>query len=650
VGLILVLTTGAISEEKYQTIFRLSSKPVGRLREYCRLPFFLRIVSEVYANRSGGLPLDISEDELVESWLRHKRVSMSDPDAARLVSLAVAEAISAHASKTTQRIQQESVSEADLRRHAYFDVAIANELVSHGVLTRHDDEHQRVSFAFSYEKVRDYLIARHVLQLDKLEASEFGTRIDSLFRNGIHEEALLWHLRNATESHHVEIKKHFERRARLFTDTYNRIFDSVVPGIKPCVEPYTSGPIGLAYDLVDYQVQSYGFYAVGKRVLGPVIELHPEPNGGSWPFATALARIDGGRAYRRGSHFGNADPVRVAAHLAFDEIKQSLSDGRLDDAITIDLVIEAIIAICVRYRDKFRDKIGGFGDMLDPRVFPINAHELSNTIQAYFGEWHYIHQWIDDQIHPRVDDQRSPVHIDQNAVLEARSRARLEAEQGARFARPNVFGEEELYRLPELLRRLEEMGINEITKPVLPAPELFTSGREEDLPKAYSDGQISELIKEFFSKAISSYRSIVERNFPGVRNQFALYASLPVTVVVSYTRNTAPHQNRQWGHISYALMPTSNNEVSVEVYVDASEPIFPIPADARKWKDFQGRDVVCLHGTDLRSLLKPRGAGFGSRSGYSGSSAPLRGFAYAQLRSEIASLTADMILEAAKSL
>src|SRR6266478_6360329 len=86
------------AEAKYQQVFNLNSLPAGRVRAHCRLPFFLRLVSEVYAGGREALPMDISESELVREWLRRKLAAMADPNQPRLELIAVARAAYARAS------------------------------------------------------------------------------------------------------------------------------------------------------------------------------------------------------------------------------------------------------------------------------------------------------------------------------------------------------------------------------------------------------------------------------------------------------------------------------------------------------------------------------------------------------------------------
>ena len=53
--------------------------------------------------------------------------------------------------------------------------------------------------------------------------------------------------------HLDELKKTISGRAAVFVETYNRVLDEVVPGMKAGVEPYTTGPIGFCVRSHEWQ-------------------------------------------------------------------------------------------------------------------------------------------------------------------------------------------------------------------------------------------------------------------------------------------------------------------------------------------------------------------------------------------------------------
>jgi hypothetical protein len=234
----------SVAEGKYARLFGLSNVPSGLLRKHCRLPYFLRLVSEVYAGRS--LPSDISESQLVREWLARKLASMPNPERSRLELNAMAKAAYVRATKeertsTVTPVSLQQVSEADILQQLQSSTHSINDLVSGGVVLRHTDEHARVAFSFYYSRVRDYLIATQVLQLDKMTLEQFSAVVETLLSSYVLQGVLAWHVREAPPSHVVELRKVLRGRALLYIETYNRIFVEVAPGAKAGVEPFTTG-------------------------------------------------------------------------------------------------------------------------------------------------------------------------------------------------------------------------------------------------------------------------------------------------------------------------------------------------------------------------------------------------------------------------
>jgi hypothetical protein len=645
------------AEAKYQQVFNLNSLPAGRLRSHCRLPFFLRLVSEVYAGGREALPIDVSESELVREWLRRKLAAAADPDHARLGLIAVARAAYARASSRPNRESQltlaalERVPEQGIIQELGNSThSICNDLVAHGILLRDQDERGRVSFAFYYRQVRDYLIASQVLRLDELNAEQFAQHIDTLLSSYVLQGVLSWHLREAPPSHVFELKKALRGRAMLYVDTYNRIFDELAAGVKIGVEPYTAGPIGMAYDISSHGSPSYALYAIGPRQHERVVEVSPASGGSSWPFADAVRKFNG-HARRGGTNFSNSDPQEAAAQFAYEQIVQAIATGRLDDLISDELLTEAFVAIAFTYRDRLRMP-GTRSSLLDETSFPIELDMLDKAIQSCFGAEYYSDLWREKERRtensPYVKRQGSIVTVtmDRDAMAAARQRAETEAQEGACFPSPNVVNHEDFYRvLPEIISRLRARGIQQIS-PVLPPPDQLILYSNAPLPTTYSDDQLGKLIKAFFRLSLGAYKDIIERNFSGLHHRFATYSLLPLSVIVQYKRPEHPDTWRNWGEITYAFISAETNVDEVSVFVDPPEPIFQLHEGEHVGP--KGRKLPYgLSWTDLSELLRPANApGFGRRqsSGYAGLRAPIRAFAYRLVREDFAELTSGDLL------
>ena len=646
------------AEPKYGCVFNLANKPRGRMRRHCRLPFFLRVASETYSGRT--VPTDISESQLVRAWLDGKYAAMADPKRARLELLAAARAAYTRAlapddGRLRTLAETEMIPEADiLAATGNISGPIGDELLAHGVLTRHVDVEGRVSFSFYYSPVRDYLLARQVLSLDQKSPAEFGTLADGLLSSHILQDALSWHLRDAPPGHLDELKKTLSGRAAAFVETYNRILDEVVPGTKAGVEPYTTGPIGFAYEIVNGRPRSYGLYPMGGTDVARVTPIEPtDDESRPWPFSRELWKL---KAHRRGGgkNFSNSDPPTAAADFAYEQITEAIAEGRLDDTVSQGLLVEAALALGMAYRDRLRLQYRGHLSLLDPSFYPVDIESIDRSLQEYFGFKHYQLQWADEQkarrtkYFTRHTGSTTSARFDLQAMDEIRKRVRRAVERGDRFPKPNVVGEKEFHRLPQLLERLLQDGISVVSSPLLPEPDLSVPHGDDEFSNGYSDEQMARLIQEVFVRGLAAYKAIAEQNFPGLCDRFETYARLPLSVIVEYRRPPDTDRHNYWGDVEYAFRSAESARGEVEIRVDPAEGTFVLTPN---FSDYRGRPLEFeLHGTSLRDLLRPPVApGFWARQSHAGSLAITRGYAYRILERDFKSLGLADLLAACRT-
>ncbi len=658
----LAATELADIERKYQRVFHLHGLPTGRLRAHCRLPFFLRIVSEVYGGRSENLSADISEPDLLRLWLERKFSGSADREAARLELFAVARAAYDEARDGSREGQvalgtlEHVPEEAILRELGKGTRPVTTDLVSQGILLRHQDHDGRVSFSFYYSQIRDYLIARQVLRLDQSSASEFAVHLDTFLNRHILRSVLSWHLRDAPPAHFAELRKVLSGRAMLYVHAFNRILDELLPGTKAAVEPYTEGAIGLAYDAPGHGICAYTLYAIGPKNPEGNKEIRAVQKGASSfdEFAEAVAPLAGrGRVYSGGVNFSNAEPSLAAAQFVRAQVKEAIRDGGLDDLATEEMLIEACIAIVTQFRDRLSSAVSmRWGSI----AFPIDLHSLDEAIQAYFGAHFYWNKWTEQQIATNsrfVTRGKSSVTIvgDPVALKETKTRAVAEAREGKRFPTPNIVNDGDLNRLlPQIVARLLGSGLRQIS-PVLPLPDRLSADSDFASPMTtYSDRQLIALIETFFSLGLQAYKDIVERNFPGVRELFTTYLRLPLDVIVEYQRPASPrrswHSWGDWGSTSYVFLPATTDTGVVRAVVGTS--VFDY-IDRKVMIDGATRELVYpYHRTDLFHLLHPGNApgfarGFNAANS-TGGNAPIRAFAYSLIREEFARIGPNDLL------
>ncbi len=334
----------------YASHFRLPGEPKGVLREHCRLPFILRVLSEVYAGVAGALPDDIGEQELMRRFLEVLFSLMSDPERARRELDAVARALVERSREPVARdetiVKSQSVSEARVREVARLPATelVGQELVVYGLLERRRDRDNRTQLRFYFGRMRDYVIARWILNLDALSAEEFECQLPNLLSHRILEDAVLWHVRYGPVSHRRAFQDLMQGRAVTFLETYQRILDTVLPNLKSRLEPYTSGEIGLAYGVDDHGLYGYGLYPITSSTMHRITELHPNPDSGE-DYRLAYWRLSVPTIRGSTRNFLNGDPMNHAAELVADLLQKAVKEGGLNETEIPTLVDETVQAL-----------------------------------------------------------------------------------------------------------------------------------------------------------------------------------------------------------------------------------------------------------------------------------------------------------------
>lgn len=649
----------------YAKFFNLSEEPHSLLRKHCRLPFLLRVVGEVYSGTLNRLPPDMAEEQLLKAWLNKKLERMAEPEKARDELIAVARSLYEFACNPPESsmtyAEAERISAVEVKKaiQTPWPGPFCRELLEHGILIAHKDEKERDYFSFYYGRFRDFVISTHVLELDKMEDGHFKETADKLLSHHVLLNALFWHLNNASYHGHRKILDEIiEERATLFIDTYEKILDELVPGLKSSIEPFTTDGIGVGYNFEGGGL-SYCLYPVGRGISKRTYKLcYPfwdDSNNGYLERAKIGCR--GIRA--GGENFTERDPRHAAAMFALERINEAVEKGLLDESKSETLLKESVLAIVTEHGKELKLDLPK-DDNTGLVKTPLNLPMIMESLQAYFGEEYYKELWAKEQveskseyvtIHKRIVDGKEVdggygLTYDPRVLLEIAKRAKKEATNGKCFEPPKGIGNEELDKmLPKMLEALMASQV-EIDKPILPKADIPPTNHKRNFESAFSDSQLKKLVKCFFEEGIDAYISLVETNFIGLLKKFNVYQKLPITII-AVLKSPKPPIIEGWG-IDYTFIECLGVNTEARVYIDPPDSILSY----RTMTVFiDGQDIPYKTGyhCSLQNLLKPYFApGFHSDLSKKGSIklTPIRVFAYGVILKEIRELKAEDLLEA----
>ena len=617
-------------------------------RALLRHPFFLRVYGENYEGQSE-IPTEITSDELILKWLYKKFEFSGEPDDALWLHIKqVAEAIyikNQNGRKLPQTLGSLESIEVDKLIGLEW-----RELVIQDILVKTTDEDNRSSVRFYYSQVLYYLISRHVLLLDKLDAHAFGEHLPILLESHVLQGALLSHLRSAPASHSRELENQISGRALAFLKTYSEIFDRLAPGLRPSVLPYTHGEMGLAYIAYDPILVYFGFYAVSPETpnyVTPVVADSAPDSAFKAMNKLGCLGIRGG-----GDNFVVSEPRLAAARLACKQIKEVIDRGQLDERQSRTFMVEAVLAILggIEIRRKLRLGYGTYRMSLRQALLPLDLADLSRRIQEYFGVKKHLADWTEEQVRIKsayVTFQENGHSMDLSGfdALAASLQVKEEVKSGANFASGRYPSEQELSYLLFLIEQLKLQGVASIDSDIYPAPDLPITKTLITPLEAYSNQQLEALIRTFFEESYSGFIALVEGNFGRISSLLNTFGKRPYRIIAGYSRVKPPTPQQDWGWIEWGLEKVNGIATEVRVLLNPGEQFFSRKPDNSLL--LGGCDVEYVKIVDIHRLFNPSSAVCFNRLDRDGASknAPIRAFAYSLLQQDWKDVAAEKLLE-----
>lgn len=383
--------------EAYSKFYDLSSFPEGAVNNFCKHPFLLRVVSELY---SGGrdIPVDISEELLIDTWVHKKLEKTEEPELYRLALVGLAQAIyeesvdKAKKQVTYGELWRASIATVLKSSNSLDTVGIFKQLESIGFITVQQDYKGANHYSFYYGPVRDYFLARYILKLDEITSEQMSEQLPTILDNSILRSSLFWHLRRAPIAHAHVVNSLIASRADEFIKTYNQILDSLFPSLKHCLPPYTSLEIGVCFRNSGEWLE-YGMFPVNELQRKNVVELQysmRDKRSYKEIYDLRAEHFRGG-----GTNFLNEDPKKSAAKFVLEVINEAIEKGNLNESHVVTTLQEGVIAI-ISTNDFFHRN-----SCLDRNIntrLPLNLDEVHKEVQLAFGRSHYESLWRDEYV------------------------------------------------------------------------------------------------------------------------------------------------------------------------------------------------------------------------------------------------------------
>lgn len=500
------------------------------LEECKRLPFLLRIFFEVGSKHNYRL-LNFSIKEFYDKYFETvlERISESDREQAKVIILRLA--------KLQFEKNSEEICLEDLLSELGLPLSgeIPPSLYSTNILEKTVSQFGcHVSFYF--RKFRDYVIAFGVSGWNELSVSKFQQNYRGQSLEGVQYDAMRFFYEHADIEKKRVIDETLRRKASEYLEFYIEIVNKHFPHLKYRFPPYTLGDIGFVAD-VDIKRQLLRGYSFRSIVEGEErIKFIPFEKG-FWNLKGSDSRAFQYFMNASGMHFyGSADGFRninikaeVLKHEIKTELDRIIDHGELNERNNYFLCLEKTLGIVVRRQSNFH----GIHDKRKlHKYLPLSIDKIEYGRLYRQAEYYFQGKRTKDKIksgiikptwlgtgyghaETRTDEDFEYYHT--NAHEAAMRGEELEANEY------NINLEADALR--ECLPIIKKTK-GEINETIIPDQEVIVSSGQ--LIDFFTDETLSAFAVRINKIFLEEYRTLIETNFPTLKNEFFLYSRMPV--------------------------------------------------------------------------------------------------------------------------
>jgi hypothetical protein len=630
---------------RYSDAFALHGRFSRALLDAVTDPFLLRIVAEAYSGGQAELPVDSGELGLLSTYVRRKLEKLdvpADRQAALREMAALAGAQLDAATRVTDGaddpdgpyVTRETpvaplISDDELRARLGvrgLDPA-GMRAVAAGLVFETVDEYGRRRLGFQYDRVRDFVVAMHVLQLDQQDAESFVGAVRRWSANPLGFAGVRVYMRDPRPAHRLAFEQYAAGRMERFVNTYERLRGELSAVLRESVTPFTrDGTVGAVYTL--YPDGWYGLGIYSRRAGDPAVLLHPDCAGDRWRARDERRRPDPDPPIMqtgRNWEIVRTDPARLAAEWMLNGLRQAIKDGSLDDSTSYTLAVEKALAITDRHRKELglpaRNTTGPWNraQVTPFDLVPLDVPDVQRRVQSVFGAEYYtaIHsREISDRLVAEAQargEQTGTMSyvLDTNEVIKAQARGRDEAMAGQRFPAPRRVGG---YQLAVLAQALDVIAHDRNTIPehYLPKPDQLPDRGFKHFEASYSDAQLRRLLECLYKHFLTEYDRVIRQSFGALAPAFHLWGGLPVDVEVQYWPPSIERivQNPQEGgvveHLYVAAERGAGGAVQVHIAPDdVASPLWTRDKAGKLRSRRDGRRALLAGSSRFMSLVQP---------------------------------------------
>ncbi len=491
-------------------------------------PFLLRVIFDV-AKISNPKHLSFSSAEFFEIYFERSISRTADVRQAEETLKAIAGLLYQH---NVDRLDEDEIRTA-LRLTV--NESIMGELFEYGILLRSENESGTPAVGFYFQQLRDYIIAFKVLRFNTMSPKQLTEEFEKLTGHGVRADVFTLYYRLAKGEHKIVIDSEVRGNATRYLHLYTSLIEQHFPALREMFNPQTEGRIGFIAELhiVNRDLGLYGFRPLEETDN----EVHFVPFQ-QWTRDSNLAYLDGATHFHAsGSAWGFRDGINVVAEVIdfelLPQLEEFIKQGRLNESNCPEMLVEFIVETVLQNKSIFKELLSVDGRSI---LYPLKFDEILTALLREKLFRHYRDELISEKRKSGEIKEiwnGSTVTYSADVTAEEREQVLGVTEDALNSGRLPTFHSSyvEMDKLEKLLAR----AINWLrpTKTEIDGP-LFDS---ESKVKAnvfsrhpISDDDAKGYLGWLYLTFLENYKSIIETNFPTLKQHFPMYSTLPISV------------------------------------------------------------------------------------------------------------------------
>ncbi len=545
-------------------------------------PFLLRVIFDV-AKNSNPKHLSFSSAEFFDTYFKRSISRTANVRQAEETLKAIAGLLYQH---NVDRLDEDEIRTA-LRLTV--NESIMGELFEYGILLRSENESGTPAVGFYFQQLRDYIIAFKVLRFNTISLKQLTEEFEKLTGHGVRSDVFTLYYRLAKREHKIVIDSEVRGNATRYLDLYTSLIEQHFPALREMFNPQTEGRIGFIGELLFFGLgpnpfsfvrglDAYGFRPI--KETDDNIHFIPvqQSRWGATQKESNLVYLEGAaQLHSKGSswNWGVRDGIDVTKDVIdfelLPQLEEFIKQGRLNESNCPEMLVEFIVETVLQNKSIFKELLSVDGRSI---LYPLKFDEILKALLREKLFRHYRDELISEKRKSGEIKEiwnGSTVTYSADVTAEEREQVLGVTEDALNSGRLPTFHSSyvEMDKLEKLLAR----AINWLrpTQTEIDSP-LFDSGSKLKANvfsrHPTSDDGAKGYLVWLYTAFLENYKTLIEANFPTLKQHFPMYSSLPISVHLVLGNTVSRDFGRYYTPLEEYVSKSQNDVNEVKVVDD----------------------------------------------------------------------------------